>query len=43
MTEADKEVFIKTSDMSPEMECQAINITNQAIEEIMELEKIKEN
>lgn len=43
MTKVDKEVYIKTSDMSPEMECEAINITNQAIEEIMQLEKIKEN
>ena len=36
-------MFIKTSDMAPEMECEAINITNQAYEEVMPLDKLKEN
>jgi len=41
--EFSKEVLIKTSDMSPEMECEAVNITNQAIEEVSPLTNVKDN
>ncbi len=41
--EPTKEVLIKTSDMSPDMECEAVNITNQAIEEIIGLPNMKDN